>query len=323
MKTLIKKRKNLCLENGKFNPKALGWEKLPHIISNLKGIRKKKFNFWTVKNDSFLFSMAIVDVEYSGKGILFFYDKIRKEYFEEVLEVPFAKNFKLSELVYGDSSMKKGEYQLSNEYIRNNALLKADTKKFKVDIEVKYSEDVESLNLVVPWSNKRFHFTSKQNCLPAMGRVNIGGRIYSFHIRNTLASFDYGRGVWPYKTFWNWASFSGFKDGKRLGLNLGYGWTKNTGVNENCVFYDNKLYKLCDEVKFIYNKLDEEVIIKSSEVDIVFKPEYIREEKTNIVVLKSNLKQVIGNFSGTIKFKNKEIEFKDIFGILEEHKARW
>ncbi|BBE30708.1 hypothetical protein OSSY52_08490 [Tepiditoga spiralis] len=323
MKTLIKKRKKLCCENGNLNLETIGYEKYPHIISNLKGIRKKRFNFWTVKNDIFLFSIAIVDVDYTGKGILFFYDRVRKEYFEEVIEVPFAKNFKLSEFVYGNSSMKKGEYQISNEYIRNNAILKADTKKFKVDIEVKYPENVESLNLIVPWNNKKFHFTSKQNCLPAMGRINIEGRIYSFHIKNTLASFDYGRGIWPYKTFWNWASFSGFKDGEKFGINLGYGWTKGSGVNENCVFYDNKMYKLNDEVEFIYDKLDKEVIIKSSEVDIVFKTEYIREEKTNVVVLKSNLKQAIGSFSGIIKFKNKEIEFKDIFGIIEEHKARW
>ena len=61
-----------------------------------------------------------------------------------------------------------------------------------------------------------------------------------------LGSLDWGRGVWEYRTFWNWASASGFlpRAGRTIGLNLGCGFGDLSRATENCVILDGRIHKL-------------------------------------------------------------------------------
>lgn len=57
----------------------------------------------------------------------------------------------------------------------------------------------------------------------------------------TLGSPDWGRGVWEYSSFWNWASASGFlPDGRRVGLNLGCGFGDLSAATENCLVLEGR-----------------------------------------------------------------------------------
>ena len=80
--------------------------------------------------------------------------------------------------------------------------------QLRADILVERPSEHETLNVVIPWSDMQFQFTSKQNTLPASGFVQLGDERYEF----TAPSFgclDYGRGVWPEHTRWNWGAASG------------------------------------------------------------------------------------------------------------------
>jgi hypothetical protein len=64
---------------------------------------------------------------------------------------------------------------------------------------------------------------------------------------------DWGRGVWQYRSFWNWASASGFQpDGSTIGLNLGCGFGDLSAATENCFILDGKVHKL-EQVTFGYD----------------------------------------------------------------------
>src|SRR6185436_3904336 len=113
------------------------------------------------------------------------------------------------------------------------------------------------LNVVIPFSERRFQFTSKQNTLPAEGEVRVPGRAFSFSPHNqSFACLDYGRGLWPYRTTWNWASASGVQDGRTIGLQLGGRWTDGTGMTENALCLDGRLHKIGDDVQFAYDTRD-------------------------------------------------------------------
>jgi len=72
--------------------------------------------------------------------------------------------------------------------------------------------------------------------------------------KTSFATLDFGRGVWPYQGFWNWASFSTrLSDGRTLGVNFGAGWTDNTGSTENALCMDGRLIKLSEDVIFTYS----------------------------------------------------------------------
>jgi hypothetical protein len=140
---------------------------------------------------------------------------------------------------------------------------------------------------------------------------------------------DYGRGIWPRKTFWNWATSSGNINGKNIGLNLGGGWTDGTGITENAILYDGRINKISEDIIFNYNKSN---IMKpwrirtkdSDKVNVRFVPNYDRIAKTNLVFIKSNMHQVFGRFYGRVVLDNEDvIHIDSLLGCVEEHCAKW
>jgi hypothetical protein len=47
-----------------------------------------------------------------------------------------------------------------------------------------------SVNVVVPWNDRTFQFTSKQNCLPSEGVVTIGNKQTVFSGEQSFACLD-------------------------------------------------------------------------------------------------------------------------------------
>ena len=114
----------------------------------------------------------------------------------------------------------------------------------------------ESLNVVVPWAEDTFQFTSKQHALPASGDLHWGNRVLSFKPGSAWATLDYGRGIWPYRTVWNWGAFTGACEEGVIGANLGGQWTDGTGANENGFILKGRLHKVFEEVAFEYDRKD-------------------------------------------------------------------
>src|SRR5262249_9398025 len=88
---------------------------------------------------------------------------------------------------------------------------------------------------------------------PARGSIRVDGR-RSPIADGALACLDWGRGVWPARTSWNWASASGVSHGRVVGMNLGARWTDGSGVNENALLVDGRLTKIHGDVRFDWDR---------------------------------------------------------------------
>jgi hypothetical protein len=188
----------------------------------------------------------------------------------------------------------------------------------------------ESLNVVIPWSEKRFQFTSKQNTLPTEGTVIWGDDQIHFDKEKTFACLDFGRGIWPFNSFWNWSSFSTrLPDGRAVGINLGAGWTDGTGMNENALCVDGRLTKISEDISFEYDTKNYGApwhlhTTVTDRVDLVFTPVFVRTAKTDALLIRSEVHQVIGSFQGTLKPDDgAPIHIEDATGWAEDHQARW
>src|SRR4030043_531933 len=67
----------------------------------------------------------------------------------------------------------------------------------------------QTLNIVVPWSSERFQMNSKHNTLPVEGYVRVGERRYEMRPEECHGVQDFGRGMWPYRSYWNWGVATG------------------------------------------------------------------------------------------------------------------
>jgi hypothetical protein len=242
-----------------------------------------------------------------------------------------ARGCRLPDTADGNMEFQDSKLSLSFVHTAKGVKIRVSSPNFdgrilKAELDVRHPQGHETLNVVIPWSQRQFQFTSKQNTLPTTGSITMGDKVYN--AQGGFACLDLGRGIWPYSSFWNWAGASGISDGHTIGLNFGAGWTDGTGMNENGICIDGRLTKISEDVQFIYDSSDFmqpwTLKTESSLADIVFVPFFHRTAKTDAKVLRSEVHQMIGRFSGTVTDADeRKYQFQDIIGWAEEHFARW
>ncbi len=324
----------LCQPDGYLNPEAVGWSRRPLHNCNLSGspMRKKRWNYWCITTDQFLFSVTLSNIDYLGLAFIYFLDFATNSFNELTVTRLLGSGCSLGNEVSDDAAFNDAKLTLSLTNKSETTEIKVKCpdfggKNLSADLLVTLPPGHETLNVVIPWSKRRFQFTSKQHTLPVTGSVAINGKTYKAD--GGYACLDFGRGKWPFSSFWNWAGASGICNGHKIGLNFGAGWTDGTGMNENGICIDGVLSKISEDLIFDYATGDfmKPWTIKTSfsdQVDVTFKPFFERVAKTNVLILGSEVHQMIGCFSGTLKDAGGKIyEITDIIGWAEEHKARW
>jgi hypothetical protein len=149
---------------------------------------------------------------------------------------PFGRGIELPEQVCsGMVSIDDDALTLSIDEREHATVLRVGARsaagQISIDVSVAKPGGHESLNVVIPWSDRRFQFTSKQNTRPASGTISVGDRTWAVGATEDFAVQDLGRGIWPYAIRWNWASASGRSvDGRLVGLQFGGTWTEGTGA---------------------------------------------------------------------------------------------
>ncbi len=328
---------DLCLPNGRLNPMAVGWSRQPLQHCALFGhpLRKKRWNYWCITSPTHLFSVTLSDVDYAGLPFVYFLEFATGEFIEKTIITPLGKDIVLGDKVPDDASYLGKGCEISMRQVAGKVQISVELADFggkhlKAGFQIEEPENHESLNVVVPWSERLFQFTAKNNTLPAKGKVVLDGREAAFHAENSFATLDFGRGIWPYKGFWNWASFSTrLSDGRTLGTNFGAGWTDHTGSTENALCVDGRLIKLSEDVVFTYSTQNFKAPWKlqtaeTKRVDLTFTPFFERIAKTDMAIIRSEVHQMIGYFDGTVEGEGGEIiQVSRAVGWAEDHHSRW
>ncbi len=332
--TEITKPVDLCVGFGRLNHLALGWSRRPLVRCNIKDhfFRKKRWDYWVVYNKKHLFSVTVANLDYLGMSFWYFIDFDKQRIVERKVIIPFGVGCKMSEFPGQSAAFASSKYRVQIDRKGQVTELLVEDRR-EDDLFARFEiihHDYESLNVVVPWDWNRFQFTSKQFCLSARGEVTLRGESVRFEQDESSAVLDFGRGVWKYKTSWNWANFATkLGDGTVLGINLGAKWTDRTGTNENAILVNGQITKIESDVTFKY---DPEDLMKpwmiysvdSDEVQLEFKPRFVRSSKTNLLILYSQVNQLFGFFKGFVRGENRRIfVIENAFGWAEDHVARW
>jgi len=327
-----------CLPDGRLNPAAVGWSRRPLHRCNLSRgwPRRKQWDYWCVTTDTHLFSITYADLDYLGLVSVWMLDYASGVVAQKDVAVPLALGFDSPETVGGAPIGFEGRgVRIAIDEGRGGTRLRAGVRErggttLDADLFVALPPGHETLNVLIPWSPTRFQFTSKHNTRPAEGQVVVGGRKYEFGRHNrAFGCLDFGRGLWPYRTVWNWASASGVHEGRTVGLNFGGKWTDRTGMTENGVCLDGRLHKLSEDLTWWYDRANLKGIwrinsMQSSRVDFTFTPFFERANVLNLGLLATELHVCFGYFSGRfVTDAGETVLVRDVFGWAEEHRARW
>jgi len=325
----------LCGPDGKLNRDAIGWSRHPLHTCNLQPslARKKKWNYWAVTSDEMLFSATIADIEVLQLGGAYLFHRATKRHIDKTAVVGPGTIY-IPETVFGDMVIEKPDMRVALTDEGAGTRIRVTASDFggqplEVNVLVERPAGHETLNVVIPWDDITFQFTSKQNALPASGYVRLGDEMLEFK-SPSFGCLDYGRGVWPEYTRWNWGAASGIQNGRLVGLNLGGQWTDGTGMTENGICIDGRLTKISEDLVIEYDSSDymKPWRVRTAEtdrIDLRFEPEYDRfTENGSREGLFSSTHQPFGNYSGYVTPDSGErIEVRDLFGWIEQQEARW
>jgi len=323
-----------------------GWARQPLLECNLENanfyknmkfwqpMRIKIWDYYAVTTPTHFFSFTISDVGYIGSIFAYVIDFASGEYHEETLTIPLAQNVSLPRgSESGDSIFDNGKVRLHFRVEGDKRTVKVNWPGFyngalKADLVIDQPSNHESMVIVIPIKDKRFYYNRKINCMPASGSVEYQGKIFTMNPANCFANLDWGRGIWEYKSFWVWSSASGLlEDGRRVGLNMGFGFGDTSQATENCLILDGVIHKL-ELINYSYSNKDFKApwSMKSEDgrLDLLFTPFFERVAKTDLKVLSSEVHQMFGKYNGTVITDQGEIlQIRDLIGWSEEHHAKW
>jgi hypothetical protein len=200
--------------------------------------------------------------------------------------------------------------------------------RLEADVVIATPPSEESLSVVVPWSERAFQLTTKRVALPARGTIRALGRSYAIDdAHESSACLDFGRGVWPRETTWNWGTGALRGASGRIGLQLGGKWTDGTGATENGVFLDGLLDKIGTELAWSYDRHDFtrpwRVSDREGAVDLTFTPSFERVARLDLRVIRTELHLCFGRWSGRIRAHGRDLAVDGALGWAEEHRAKW
>lgn len=329
---------DLCTPDGSaLNPAARGWSRRPLHRANLHGEwgRNKRWDYWAILAGDFVVSAVYSNVDYIGLADVWWADLVTGETGGHAIAVPRAEGMVLPELP-GTSPLQVARDGLaldisddaSGTHIRGE-WTERDGREGRLDVMVDLPSGHESLNVVIPWSDEVFNFTSKHQARPAAGALVIGNR------RRTIGAesgdawgvLDVGRGRWPSEITWNWGGGAGRASGRVIGLQVGGKWTEGTGFTENGVIVDGRLTKLGRELEWDYDWDDPlqpwRVDDPGGQLHAVLTPRFDKHTDLSGQKRGSEVHQVFGTWAGNLTSSEGLLEFDGIQGFAEEARQRW
>jgi Domain of unknown function (DUF2804), N-terminal/Domain of unknown function (DUF2804), C-terminal len=324
---------DLCDVHGHLNPAAVGWSRAPLVRANLSGhwLRKKRWNFWNWIAPRFVLSATVADIDYAAFCEVAFTDiETRRTVSTTSLALPGS--FHMPEHVARPIAFRSRAIEYRNvdagRELTVSVRATAQGIPIAADLVVTRPHGHETLNVVVPWTPDRFQLNSKHNTLPTRGRVTVGAEAYEARPEECHAVADFGRGVWPYRSFWNWGVATGVQDGVLVGVNMGGKWTTGTGVNENGLCIDGRLHKVMEDLSWTYDPDDwmrpwRVAAPHSRMIDLTLDPVVARSSRLSLGVLRTGGVCCFGRWSGVVRPDGREIPIRSLLGWAEEFDHRW
>lgn len=319
---------DLCTPSGRLNPNAVGWSRRPLHRCNLRGWgRKKRWEYWAVQDEQKVLAVTVSDLDYAGLFAVWFSDPSGEEHVATGLQ-PVPRLSIPERAGRGEVSVRAKTLAISLQPLPEGLRLRASTPELDADVHIERSPGHPSLGVVVPWSSSRFQYTVKETAMAATGSVRLAGQEFSFAPPTAFATWDFGRGKWPYRITWNWGSGAGHVDGHRVGLQFGGAWTDGTGSTENAVFIDDTTHKISEDVEWRYEPgnwlAPWKLSTRDDAVDLLFTPKRVRTDTTELGVIGNRTHQCFGVWSGRVAAPGApQLDVSGIPGWVEEVRNRW
>jgi uncharacterized protein DUF2804 len=327
---------DLCTPDGDIlNPAAKGWSRHPLHRANLDGHvgRNKRWDYWAILAGELAVSAVYSNVDYIGLADVWWVDMATGETGGAGMLSGGGEGFVLPERPGTAPLHAAGDgFELTISDDGSGTHLVAswserDGRPGRLSASVARPQGHESLNVVIPWSDDLFNFTSKHQARPAIGRLDVGDREWRFD-DDAWGILDVGRGRWPSEITWNWGGGAGYVGQHVVGLQVGGKWTEGTGFTENGLIVDGHVSKLGRELVWEYDwdapMRPWRVSDPGGQLDATLTPRFDKHSRVAGRKRGSETHQVFGTWRGwLVDDAGLRLDFDGLQGFAEEARQDW
>ncbi|HEU5082025.1 MAG TPA: DUF2804 domain-containing protein [Acidimicrobiales bacterium] len=330
---------DLCTPDGdRLNPAARGWSRRPLHRANLQGRFgvNKRWDYWAVLAGDVLVSSVYADVDHLGLADVWWADLATGATGGGGVVTVGNDDFDLPD-VPGTAPLHVDRDGFELLYVDDEAgtrltgtWTEPDGRPGRLDVHVALPPGHESLNVVIPWSDEVFNYTSKHQARPAVGELVVGDQRFEIGgaAGDAWGVLDVGRGRWPSEITWNWGGGAGRVGDHVVGLQFGAKWTEGSGFTENGVIVDGRLSKIGRELDWQYD-WDEpmspwRIVDPGGQLDVTLTPRHDKHSQLPGRDKGSETHQVFGTWSGSLRTDDGlELEVDGLQGFAEEARQEW
>lgn len=301
-----------------------------------KKLRIKEWDYYCFGDDKFAVALTVADNSYMSLASVSLLDFTHLRYVtkSKIGLLPMGKLRMPSAMESGDVEFRKGGVKINFSVEEGKRKLRCEFRNFykKRDFscEIELAPNTgDNITVAIPFEKrKQFYYNTKVNCLGGVGWFRLGDDDHEF--KNGSGVLDWGRGVWPHKNTWYWASLSGTVNGAPFGLNLGYGFGKPR-ASENAIFCNGKAHKLNNvrfDIPFTRGKLDYlkpwKIEDDDGRLSITLFPMIDRKDSMRLLWLSTDQHQVFGKFYGKATLDDGTIiDITEQIGFAERVRNCW
>jgi hypothetical protein len=320
------------------------------LEATYRRMRLKRWHYTSVAAPDVFFACAIVDAGYVGTAFAYVVDRRTGTMHEWTTLTPASRGIVIADnSIDGITRVEQpgfGHIELGNDSRRGirtvdakleGKLGRRNKPPLRAQIEIwDWAQDPDPVVVVEESARGRWLYTHKCYGLEAGGRVRCGDIGGDIPQGEGHAGLDWNLGYRPYETWWNWAAGGGLsEDGTRVGFNLTAHrpWDGSAAppaehdATDCGLWIDGRLIKL-DRVTFDYQP---DAILQpwrirddAGLVDLELTPIGKRSDDVNFGLVVSRFLQPYGVFRGTLRTPEGDTKrVADLFGVTEQHHARW
>ncbi|HOD06863.1 MAG TPA: DUF2804 domain-containing protein [Myxococcota bacterium] len=307
------------------------------VVRPLRTLRLKEWSHVAIVGAEVTIGTAVVDAKYISNAWFWAADRKTGRFIEHAAQAGGGAINTSQQLFDGRTAFRSGGFKVDihdnldrNQHAYHIEIAaKGDLPAVRADFLLQFDWQKNTpLVVVLPAAEGRPFYTHKCVC-PVTGVVAVGNRVYQLEADRDFAMLDVQKTYYPYKIFWEWATFAGLDGkGRLVGINLCHNLISDDETwNENCLWVDGKLTSL-GPARFEYDPSDHlkpwHLRTTDGTVDLEFRPEGKRDGLIDAKILLSDYHQPYGTFHGFVTAGDGErIEIDGLRGVTEDHKAKF
>ena len=281
-------------------------------------LRRKKWFYVAIASDTVWISLAVVRTGYATTAFAFVTDRKRMIAERTVFGPPTAGMVTDDPAQGALASLRVGATHFALDRRGSFVDVRVHIKDLEIDAELDLDGSPPAISAVASLGPQLVTATEKRALARVRGRVVIAERARS--LDNALGGYDYSHGLMPRRTRWRWAFAMGKTNEGPFAFNLTSGFVGEA----ECAAFQARVHPLAEPTfHFDPHHPERPWTLRGDGVDLVFFPDAVHEQRTNLLVVRSRFLQPAGTFRGTLRVDGRNVPVDGMPGVVEDQDSLW